>query len=301
MQIGPRPHRPTTASGNAAPADRRAEPQRAAGAWPSAWARPAIGSSPATMPATRPPKCCAPPVDLVLAELRMSPVSGVELTRRIRDDTALRRHAGHPDHRTQRQQRRGRRLRGRRRRCGRQAVPFRSACSRASSGGSPAPGPSRNCAPTMPRSMRGSSPGRSNWARCAQRWQESEAERLPAAAAGQPRAVAEILLAPRARCRRAPARCARLAMTKPALSPQSWRTASTLSAWNGCVPISLAIASVSWISPPAPRSPLLEHPHHLGLEDVAADHAEPRRRVGRLGLLDQAQHLGQRRRRSARA
>ena len=29
--------------------------------------------------------------------------------------------------------------------------------------------------------------------------------------------------------------------------------ASTLSAWNGCVPISLAIASVSWISPPAPR------------------------------------------------
>ena len=29
--------------------------------------------------------------------------------------------------------------------------------------------------------------------------------------------------------------------TKPALSPQSWRTASTLSAWNGCVPISLAM------------------------------------------------------------
>lgn len=29
------------------------------------------------------------PVDLVLAELRMAPVSGVELTRRIRDDTAL--------------------------------------------------------------------------------------------------------------------------------------------------------------------------------------------------------------------
>ena len=29
------------------------------------------------------------PVDLVLAELRMSPVSGVDLTRRIRDDTAL--------------------------------------------------------------------------------------------------------------------------------------------------------------------------------------------------------------------
>ena len=29
------------------------------------------------------------PVDLVLAELRMSPVSGIELTRRIRDDTAL--------------------------------------------------------------------------------------------------------------------------------------------------------------------------------------------------------------------
>jgi DNA-binding response OmpR family regulator len=30
------------------------------------------------------------PVDLVLAELRMSPVSGVELTRLIRDDTVLR-------------------------------------------------------------------------------------------------------------------------------------------------------------------------------------------------------------------
>ena len=29
------------------------------------------------------------PVDLVLAELRMAPVSGVELTRRIRDDTML--------------------------------------------------------------------------------------------------------------------------------------------------------------------------------------------------------------------
>jgi DNA-binding response OmpR family regulator len=29
------------------------------------------------------------PVDLVLAELRMAPVSGVELTRRIRDDTVL--------------------------------------------------------------------------------------------------------------------------------------------------------------------------------------------------------------------
>ena len=29
------------------------------------------------------------PVDLVLGELRMSPVSGIELTRRIRDDTAL--------------------------------------------------------------------------------------------------------------------------------------------------------------------------------------------------------------------
>ena len=30
------------------------------------------------------------PVDLVLAELRMAPVSGIELTRLIRDDTALR-------------------------------------------------------------------------------------------------------------------------------------------------------------------------------------------------------------------
>jgi len=30
------------------------------------------------------------PIDLVLAELRMTPVSGVELTRRIRDDTGLR-------------------------------------------------------------------------------------------------------------------------------------------------------------------------------------------------------------------
>ena len=30
------------------------------------------------------------PVDLVLAELRMAPISGIELTRRIRDDAALR-------------------------------------------------------------------------------------------------------------------------------------------------------------------------------------------------------------------
>ncbi len=30
------------------------------------------------------------PVDLVLAELRMAPVSGIDLTRRIRDDSALR-------------------------------------------------------------------------------------------------------------------------------------------------------------------------------------------------------------------
>ena len=30
------------------------------------------------------------PVDLVLAELRMTPISGIELTRRIRDDTTLR-------------------------------------------------------------------------------------------------------------------------------------------------------------------------------------------------------------------
>ena len=30
------------------------------------------------------------PVDLVLAELRMAPISGIELTRRIRDDTVLR-------------------------------------------------------------------------------------------------------------------------------------------------------------------------------------------------------------------
>ena len=29
------------------------------------------------------------PVDLVLAELRMGPISGIEITRRIRDDTAL--------------------------------------------------------------------------------------------------------------------------------------------------------------------------------------------------------------------
>jgi hypothetical protein len=48
---------------------------------------------------------------------------------------------------------------------------------------------------------------------------------------------------------------ARLARTKPALSPQSWRTPSKVSAWNGWVPISAAMASVSWISPPAPRSP----------------------------------------------
>jgi DNA-binding response OmpR family regulator len=40
--------------------------------------------------ANAPAEMLRAPVDLVLAELRMGPVSGVELTRLIRDDTALR-------------------------------------------------------------------------------------------------------------------------------------------------------------------------------------------------------------------
>ena len=40
-------------------------------------------------PGNAPAEMHRSPVDLVLAELRMAPISGIELTRRIRDDTAL--------------------------------------------------------------------------------------------------------------------------------------------------------------------------------------------------------------------
>ncbi len=52
----------------------------------------------------------------------------------------------------------------------------------------------------------------------------------------------------------------------------------TGSAWNGCLPISFAIASVSWISPPAPGLLRVERAHHLGLKDVAAGQHQVRRR-----------------------
>ena len=45
---------------------------------------------------------------------------------------------------------------------------------------------------------------------------------------------------------------ARLARTKPLASPQSWRSPSKVTPWNGCCPIRAAMPSVSWISPPAP-------------------------------------------------
>ena len=41
-------------------------------------------------PANAPAEMHRARIDLVLAELRMAPISGIELTRRIRDDTALR-------------------------------------------------------------------------------------------------------------------------------------------------------------------------------------------------------------------
>ena len=86
---------------------------------------------------------------------------------------------------------------------------------------------------------------------------------------------------------------ARLAMTKPVLSPQSWRSPSKVRPWKGCVPIRAAMPSVSWISPPAPLPSAPRIGHDLGLEDVAADHAEGRGRVLGLRLLDQAPDLGQ--------
>ncbi len=45
---------------------------------------------------------------------------------------------------------------------------------------------------------------------------------------------------------------ASVASTKPILLPQSKRRPAKVTAWNGCWPIIRAIASVSWISPPAP-------------------------------------------------
>ncbi len=163
-------------------------------------------------------------------------------------------HAGHPDHRPQRQLRRGRRICRRRRRCRRQAVPFRSARRAHRAAASPAPGRSRNCAPTMPRSTRGWSPGRSRWAKSAPPRRRARPSGFgcsswSAATSGQKflDLRAQVVAVERDR---------QIGQDKPALSPQSWRTASTLSAWNGCRPISLAMPSVSWISPPAPRSPL---------------------------------------------
>jgi hypothetical protein len=47
-----------------------------------------------------------------------------------------------------------------------------------------------------------------------------------------------------------------LACRNPTLSPQSYRAQVVSTAWNGVLPISFAIASVSWISPPAPFSRL---------------------------------------------
>ena len=44
-----------------------------------------------------------------------------------------------------------------------------------------------------------------------------------------------------------------LAVRKPILEPQSNDWPSYLTPVNGCACISVCIASVSWISPPAPR------------------------------------------------
>jgi hypothetical protein len=57
--------------------------------------------------------------------------------------------------------------------------------------------------------------------------------------------------------------------------------------WNGVEPISRAMASVSWISPPAPGPLLGRCPEDLGQEDVAADHREARGRLRRPRLLHQ--------------
>ena len=88
---------------------------------------------------------------------------------------------------------------------------------------------------------------------------------------------------------------AMLACRNPTLSPQSKRVPSKRKPMKGrrFRPIICASASVSWISPPAPRVVRLEMLEHVGLEDIAADDAEGRGRGGRLGLLDHALHLDQ--------
>ena len=84
----------------------------------------------------------------------------------------------------------------------------------------------------------------------------------------------------------------RVGLEKPSLSPQSKRRPSKRRPWNGVRPISAAMASVSWISPPAPRSLALEVLEDLGLEDVAADDRSATAPPP-AGLLDQAPDLGQ--------
>jgi hypothetical protein len=53
----------------------------------------------------------------------------------------------------------------------------------------------------------------------------------------------------------------------------------------------MAMASVSWISPPTPRLHLLELVEDLRREDVAAHHGQVRRGRRRLRLLDEVEDL----------
>ena len=81
---------------------------------------------------------------------------------------------------------------------------------------------------------------------------------------------------------------ATLASRNPALLPQSNRRPSKRRPWNGTRPMVRAMASVNWISPPAPGIVALEFVEDFRLKDVAADDGKRRGRHLRRGLLDQA-------------
>ena len=81
---------------------------------------------------------------------------------------------------------------------------------------------------------------------------------------------------------------ATLASTKPSGEPQSKVRPLIVAAEKPAASRSLSMASVSWISLPAPRSWFSSMREYLRLQDVAAVDVEIRRRGSRLRLLDHA-------------
>ena len=168
------------------------------------------------------------PVDLVLAELRMAPISGVELTRLIRDEAMLQGHAGDPHHR--------------------QEATARGAVDGFAAGADDVVAKpfhfevlAARIARRIARARSVKELRRDNATLDARvvtraielgemrgaRWSRARPSGCGSQRLDQPRLSPDI---PRSlgRGRRRSSAMAKLASTKPALSPQSWRTASTL-------------------------------------------------------------------------